>query len=139
LSTVVVPAGEAHNGHMFLSLRHTQLIIRIGLGLVFLWLGINKFIMPQYWIDTWLTPGIQHMAYVVHLAPRDLLFLIGACEILTAISLVSGFFFRIFASAAVAALVAGLLLHGLNETTIRDIGLIGALVALIVWPERTYL
>lgn len=124
---------------MFQSLRHSQLVLRICLAIVFLWFGIHKFIDPQYWIDAWLPQSIQALTAHAHVGPRDLIFLNGIFEVFVAISLASGFFMRWFAVAATLFLIAVFATHGFNEVLVRDIGLMGALVALAIWPERTYI
>ena len=103
---------------MFQSLRHSQASIRIGLVLVFLWLGISSFIMPK--------------------ESLEISYLFGIFEVLVATSLATGFFIRSFAVAGILLLGITTLGSGLNDASIRDVGLIGALISLIIWPERTY-
>ena len=121
------------------SFRYPQLVLRLSLALVFLWLGISKFIQPQYWVDAWLPQGIGSLMAHVHIAARDIIFMSGMFEVLVAVSLATGFFLRWFAGAAALGLLTVGLFHGINEVLIRDVGLIGGLVALILWPERTYI
>jgi uncharacterized membrane protein YphA (DoxX/SURF4 family) len=68
----------------------------------------------------------------------NVVFLIGIFEVLVAVSLVTGFFTRAFASAAILFLLMVLVANGLNEIVVRDIGLIAALAALVIWPQRRY-
>ena len=124
---------------MFQSARYSQVAIRIGLALVFFWFGISKFVMPQYWIDAWMPMSVQHLVALVHLAPKDFIFLNAIFEVLVGVSLASGFFMRWFAGIAVFFLITVLVLNGFTEVTIRDVGLMGALIALIIWPERAYI
>ena len=105
---------------------------------MFLWFGIDKFIQPQYWVDAWMPQWAQQFAQGIGMSASNAIFLGGIFEVLVAISLVTGFFSRIFASAAIVFLVAVLASSGLNEVVVRDIGLIAALVALVIWPERRY-
>ena len=124
---------------MFHSLRASHLAIRIGLALVFLWFGADKFIHPQYWADAWLPQNLADLAVRAGMSVRDLMFLNGIFEVLVAVSLLSGFFIRTFASLATLFLITVSLVHlrGATEIVIRDVGLMGGLVALILWPERT--
>ena len=124
---------------MFQSARYSQIALRIGLALVFFWFGISKFIMPQYWIDAWMPQSIQHLVTLIHLTPKDFIFLNAIFEILVGVSLLTGFFTRIFSSVAIVFLLMVTLFNGVTEVTIRDVGLIGAFVALVLWPERTYI
>lgn len=123
---------------MYQSLYSSQLAIRIGLAAVFLWFGINKFIQPHYWIDAWMPQWAQHAGQAIGMSPLNAIFLIGIFEVLVAISLATGFFMRGFAAAAIVFLLIILATEGINEVVVRDIGLIAALVALVIWPERRY-
>lgn len=123
---------------MFLSVRYSQLAVRIGLAAVFLWFGVDKFIHPQYWLDAWVPQSVQMFAEGMHVAPRDLINLIGIFEVLVSLSLVTGFFVRYFAFAACAFLLTNFGFNGIHIETVRDLGLFGGLVALVIWPERTY-
>jgi uncharacterized membrane protein YphA (DoxX/SURF4 family) len=67
-----------------------------------------------------------------------MIILIGIFEVLVAASLVTGFFQRWFAAAGAVFLVLTLPIHGMTEVLIRDVGLIGALVSLALWPQRRY-
>ncbi len=123
---------------MYQSLQVSQLSIRIGLAAVFLWFGVNKFIQPQSWVDAWMPQWAQHAALAVGMSATNAVFLLGIFEVLVAISLATGFFTRAFASAAAVFLLVVLVVSGLNGIVVRDIGLIAALVALVIWPERRY-
>jgi uncharacterized membrane protein YphA (DoxX/SURF4 family) len=124
---------------MFQSLRHSQWVLRIGLAAVFLWFGANKFIDPQYWVDAWMPHWTQSMVMSVGAASQDFIFFLGIFEVLVAASLVTGFFMRVFSSIAIFFLLAVLAVHGINEITARDLAVIGGLLALVLWPERTYI
>lgn len=123
---------------MYQSLHASQLSLRIGLAAVFLWFGVNKFIQPQYWVDAWMPQWAQRIAQTMGMSATNAVFLIGIFEVLVAVSLVTGFFTRAFASAAIVFLLTVLVANGLNEIVVRDIGLIAALVALVIWPQRRY-
>lgn len=123
---------------MFQSIRHSQLALRLGIAAVFLWFGIDKFIEPQYWVDAWMPQIAQRIVAYVHAAPSDFMFLVGIFEVLVALSLVTGFFVRWFAALAAVFLVGVLGFHGLNEVLVKDLAVIGGLISLIIWPERSY-
>jgi uncharacterized membrane protein YphA (DoxX/SURF4 family) len=123
---------------MFASLRYSQLSIRIGLAIVYLWFGIDKFIQPDYWINAWMPVWAQHIAQEIGMSATNVIILIGIFEVLVATSLVTGFFMRVFAVIAIAFLATGLVVHGFNEVLVRDVGLIAGLLALAIWPERRY-
>lgn len=85
--------------------------------------------MPQW---------LQHFASALHASPANIAILIGILEVLIAISIASSFFVRIFASLAIVLLVLMAVTHQPSELLAQDIGLVGALVALVMWPERRY-
>jgi uncharacterized membrane protein YphA (DoxX/SURF4 family) len=123
---------------MFQSIRHSQLALRIGLMAVFLWFGVDKLMHPQYWLDAWMPQALQGFIQQWGIAPRDAMNLLGIAELLVAFSLLTGYFMRWFAAGAIALLVAVSVTHGFSEVLVRDVGLVGALTALILWPERAY-
>lgn len=123
---------------MFRSHRYSQLVLRFSLAGVFLWFGIGKFLQTQYWVDAWMPERIQNLASGVGMSPVNMVILIGIFEVLVASSLLTGYFQRWFALAAVVFLLVVLFFNGLNEVMVRDIGLMGALLALVMWPQRRY-
>lgn len=123
---------------MFASPRTAQLVLRIGLAIVFLWFGIDKFIQPQYWLDAWVPVSVQSMVGRIGIMPRDFIHLNGIFEILVGLSLATGFFLRYFAIAGAVFLVAVSVTHAFSEVLIRDVGLLAGLISLVLWPERTY-
>jgi uncharacterized membrane protein YphA (DoxX/SURF4 family) len=124
---------------MPLSFRYPNWALRAGLALVYLWFGIDKFIQPQYWIDAWMPMWAQHAVTALGMGPANGIALLGLFEVLVAVSLATGFFIRYFASIAVAFLLVITVTHGINEINVRNIGLIGGLAALALWPERRYI
>jgi len=124
---------------MFQSIRHSQLALRIGLAVVFIWYGVDKLIQPQYWLDSWVPGAIQSLVGGAGIGPTDFMHLIGIFEVLVALSLATGFFVRYFAAAGGMFLIAVLAINGFgNMALVPDIGLVGALLALVIWPERSY-
>jgi uncharacterized membrane protein YphA (DoxX/SURF4 family) len=123
---------------MPLTFRYSSWALRAGLVLVYLWFGIDKFIQPNYWIDGWMPLWAQHVVASIGMGPVNAIILLGLFEVLVAVSLATGFFSRVFSSIAAAVLIVVIITHGLNEITVRDLGLIGGLLALAFWPERRY-
>jgi len=120
------------------SLKLSHLIIRLTLAAVFIWFGIDKFIHPQYWIDAWLPQAVASWLMGIGIGVREFIYLNGIVEILIGVSLISTLVLRLFAAIGVLLLVAAMFFHGFNEILVRDIALIGALTALILWPDRRY-
>jgi uncharacterized membrane protein YphA (DoxX/SURF4 family) len=105
------------------------LIMRFGLAFVFGWMGIDKFIHLSAWygwIPSWL-------AFV----PQDaFLYAVGAIEVILAVLLIGGRFVR-FAAIVCAVLMAGVVFSfGINDITVRDIGLIALALAIAMTPEH---
>ena len=123
---------------MWQSVKLSHTIIRISLSLVFFWFGIDKFFHPLYWLNAWVPPWLVGAATVVHVAPSTVVYVTGTFEILVGISLASAMFVELFAFLAVLFLVAVSLFHGFNEVLVRDIGLMGALLALVFWPSTQF-
>ena len=126
------------------SLRSAHLLIRIGLAIVFLWFGIDKFINPTYWLNAWTPDIFVSLLAQLKLSGTDFIYLNGIFEILVGVSLVSGFFIKYFSAIAalfliVVSVTVFSLTHTFGEILVRDIGLVGALLALAFWPERRFL
>lgn len=125
---------------MFHSLRASHLALRIGLAVVFMWFGIDKFIDPVHWLG-WVPQSVQNILTGIGMSGQNFILLNGIFEVLVAVSLLSGYFIRIFATVALVFLVVVTLVHitGATEIIVRDVGLIGGMLALVLWPERTSL
>lgn len=121
---------------MFQSPRYPHIFLRCSLAIVFLWFGIDKMIHPQYWLDAWVPHGVVAAAHIIGMEGINVIYLVGLFEVLVAASFLSGFFVRIFSIAAFLFVAATLLVHGVSEVLVRDIGILGALAALAFWPER---
>ncbi len=120
------------------ALKYPQLAIRIGIAAVFLWFGIDKFIHPQYWLDAWTPLWVQSAVGAIRLSPQNFIILIGMFEVVTGLALVTGFFLRFFAAAGALFLAIVVVINGVPLILGHDFGLIGGLVALALWPERSY-
>lgn len=123
---------------MFQTNMYSQLSIRLGLAAVFLWFGVGAFLQPHYWATAWIPESIGRIVEAVGMSRANFIILAGIFEVLIAASLVTGFFQRWFAAAGAVFLVSVMAFHGINEALVRDVGLVGALIALTVWPERHY-
>lgn len=66
----------------------------------------------------------------------NLVYFLGVLEIVIGISLLTGVLIRTFSVTAIIILVAVLFSTGINELTVRDLGLIGSLCAILLWPPR---
>jgi uncharacterized membrane protein YphA (DoxX/SURF4 family) len=120
---------------MWQSLQISRLILRLSLAAVFLWFGIDKFFDPAYWLNTWVPNSVVSFGAVLHISSNAIVYGIGVMELLVGISLASNMFVDFFALVATVFLIAVSLFHGFGDILVRDIGIIGGLIALIVWPR----
>lgn len=122
---------------MFRSLRSSQLIIRIGLAAVFLYLGAEKILGPDVWANEWLSVSVRESVRHLGMSPRDPVLLAAILEVLVGVSLVSGYFIRTFAGIGIVLLGLAAVVQGFSPNAVSSAGLMAVLVALVVWPERT--
>ena len=120
---------------MWQSLKTSHTILRLSLAIVFLWFGIDKFFHPTYWITAWMPQVLLSFGATLHISANALVYSVGIIELLVGISLASNMFVNFFALIAAVFLVVVSLFFGFNEILVRDIGLIGALLALVFWPN----
>jgi len=123
---------------MIQSLKLAQLMIRLGLALVFFWFGIDKFIHPSYWMNAWLPNAIASGVEGIGLTAQNFVYLVAIIEVLVGTSLVSTLLMRWFAVVGIVLLAMVMPFQGFSPIFIRDLGLISALLAIIFWPERRF-
>lgn len=119
----------------FLRKREIELmtmVLRFSGGSVFLWFGIDKWIRPEAWygwMPTWLWP-------ISPLTADQTIVLIGIAEFIVGLLLVAGRYVRTAAIIAVVQLSLILAVNGIHEVAVRDAGLLGVYLALIVEADR---
>lgn len=123
---------------MWQSLRISHLFLRLSLAGVFLWFGIDKFFHPAYWLSAWIPQSIVDLATALYIPSDALVYGFGVLELLIGISLASNMFVGLFALIGTVLLISISILYGFNEVFIRDIGLVGGLMALVFWPNRSF-
>jgi uncharacterized membrane protein YphA (DoxX/SURF4 family) len=123
---------------MFQSLKYSNLVIRLGLAIVFLWFGIDKFFHPDYWVNAWVPQSVSSLAISFKIRLVDVVYLSGIFEVLVGISLVTNIFIVFFSSAALLFLGSIMIFNGFSEVIVRDVGLAGALLSLIFWPRQRF-
>src|SRR3989338_3779518 len=124
---------------MFQSLKYSNLILRLSLAVVFFWFGIDKFFHPDYWVNAWVPQSVSLFVANFKIRPIDIIYVSGIFEVLVGISLATNIFIVFFSSLAVLYLGSIMIFNGFSEVLIRDIGLMGAFLSLIFWPQqRTY-
>ncbi len=102
-------------------------ILRVGVAITFLWIGVLIFKDPQAW-GGFLQPWAADLLPV----PLEQA-MIGTAilDILVGIILLSGFFVWIAALVGSIHLIIVLVTVGINDVTVRDIGLLAATLALL--------
>ena len=110
-------------------------ILRIGLAVTFLWIGFLIFMEPEVW-GGFLQP------WVVELLPipvRVAMLGTALLDVAIGILLLLNFYTWLAAGVGALHLVIVLVTAGFNSVTIRDIGLLGASVALALeaWNEKS--
>ena len=120
---------------MFTSSRYSYLALRLGLAAVFLWFGIDKILHPAYWLNAWVPQGVQLLIAKFSLTGIQFVYLSGIFEMLVGLSLATGVFAKFFSALALFFLISVLIFVGISEVTVRDFGLIGGFLAVLLWPD----
>jgi uncharacterized membrane protein YphA (DoxX/SURF4 family) len=106
------------------------LFLRIGLGLTFLWIGIDIFRQPEVWIGyVPAAPGFGVTREAALAAGGVFDVALGTLFILRIWTKLAGW----LAAAHMLAIIA---VHGIDPVLIRDVGLLGAGLAVAFWPAR---
>lgn len=106
----------------------SYLVLRVSLGLVFLWIGTDILRHPETWIG-YLPASLPFGV------PREVgLKLNGVFDVLLGVMLMVRVFPKTMAALAALHLIGVLATTGLDAVVIRDVGLLGASLALLVWP-----
>jgi uncharacterized membrane protein YphA (DoxX/SURF4 family) len=105
--------------------------LRLGLGITFAWIGVDMFLHPAAWlgfVPTFLPPSLS----------RELaLQVFAALDALLGLLLILGYWRRTVAAAATLHLAGILLTQGIDAVLIRDVGLLGAALALLLAPAAS--
>lgn len=109
----------------------SYLTLRVGLGIVFLWIGVDIWRHPEAWI------GFLPASLPFGLSRSLTLQLNGIFDIVVGIMLFLGRWQKITAGLAVLHLVGIIFTQGVDAVLIRDVGLLGAALSLLLRPTRT--
>lgn len=120
---------------MFQSLKYSNLALRLSLAGVFLWFGIDKFFHPDYWFNAWVPQSVASIWEGVGLRPMDVVYVSAVFEILVGVSLITNIFVFFFSGASILFLINIMFFNGFSEVIVRDIGLMGAFLSLMLWPR----
>lgn len=107
-------------------------LLRLGLGLTFLWIGIDIFRHTDAWIG--FVP--ENLPFGLKRAVS--LQLTGLLDIGLGLAILTNKFPRASAALAAGHLAAILISQGIDQVIIRDVGLFGTALALLFWPQHGY-
>lgn len=108
----------------------SRFFLRTGLGIVFLWIGLDIFRHPDAWVGFAPPEGALGLDRLVLLKAG------GAFDIAIGVSLLLGTFPRATAFLAALHLAGVLVTQGINAVLIRDVGLLGASLSLFFWNKK---
>jgi uncharacterized membrane protein YphA (DoxX/SURF4 family) len=110
--------------------------LQISLASVFIWFGVDKFIHPQYWLSTWVPVSVIDFSQKIGIEGLDVVYAGAIFELLVGVSLLSNVFVKIFSFFALFFLISNFFVIGINESLVKDLGLIGGFLALFFWPDQ---
>lgn len=116
--------------HNISTREYAPLFVRLGVGFVFLLLGIQQFLFTEQWttwLPHWLTQALPDAAPAMHVILVN-----ASIDVLLGLALLLGIFTRIVAILMVIHLVGVLLTLGYNDIAIRDLGILLAAIAVAI-------
>ncbi len=108
----------------------SHLFLSWGLGVVFVWIGLNILKNPNDWI------GFVPQNVPFDIAREAALKIGGAFDIALGVALILRWWQRTAALAATIHIGAVLIQNGIDAVLIRDVGLLAAALALFTWPTH---
>lgn len=108
----------------------SHLFMSWGVGIVFLWIGINIVMHPGNWL------GYVPEHVPLGLSREHALLLNGILDIGVGVLLMMRWWQKLVALIATLHLAGILLFNGIDAVLIRDVGLLGASLALLTWPTH---
>ena len=122
-------------------LKPSQYVLRVGLGITFIWIGILVIQHPGMWgayIDEWAMNLIKLVSFGIEI--DAIMMVTGAFDIAVGLLIVFGrgnvlWLASLFGGLHIAAVLAT---TGIDDVTVRDIGLMAAsfAIALEAWPQK---
>lgn len=114
--------------------KYAGFILRVGLGFVFVYFGIWKFVSPESWA-TYVAPVI---AKFLPFSTVTLMYVMGVLETVVGVMLIIGIFTQVAALLASLQLLAIVTTTGWSDIVVRDIGLLLASLALTLRPRCSF-
>ena len=119
--------------------RYAQLMLRLGLGVVFLIFGLDKFRSEDVQFASWAdwVPGWFSM--LIGGRVKALIYVLGVFEVLAGLAFLTGYILfwaallsSLFLLATVLLSTSGPFFGKIDQSTIRDIGLLGGTLSLML-------
>lgn len=110
---------------------YAPLFVRLGVGFVFLLLGIQQFLFAEQWsswLPEWLIQALPNAALTTRVILVN-----ASIDVLLGLALLLGIFTRIVAILMIIHLVGVLLTLGYNDIAIRDLGILLAAIAVAIY------
>ena len=114
--------------------RNAQLALRLGLAIVFLIFGADKFRAEEAWIAPWTDWMPPWFIKILPVENQTFMYLLGAFEVFVGLSFLTGYFIFWAALSASLFLASLPIFTGLDQYTVRDIGLLGGTISLLLFP-----
>ncbi len=106
------------------------LILRIGLGLVFIYAGAHQIADPGSWagfVPAWLGGLISPLTFI---------YIHGAFELALGLGIIIGFFLPVLSLLAALDFFSILIFFGVDDVTFRDFGLLMSALALLFLTKK---
>ncbi|MGH9856723.1 MAG: hypothetical protein ACRD4B_02650 [Acidobacteriota bacterium] len=107
----------------------SHVLLSWGLGAVFLWIGLDILRHPNIWI------GFMPQEAPFGLSRQLALQASGVVNVILGVLLLLRWWQKTVALVAALHLLGILVTQGINVVIIRDVGLLGAALALLFWPS----
>lgn len=124
--------------------RYAPLILRLGLGVVFLIFGLDKFRSEEVQLASWAdwVPGWFSM--LIGGQVKGFIYVLGVFEVLVGLAFLTGYLLfwaallaSLFLLATVLLSTSGPFFGHIDQSTIRDIGLLGGTLSLMLSTAPT--
>jgi uncharacterized membrane protein YphA (DoxX/SURF4 family) len=124
--------------------RYAQLSLRLGVGVVFLIFGLDKFRSEQAQFASWADWVPGWFSLLIGGRVKGFIYVLGIFEVLVGLAFLTGYLLfwaallsSVFLLATVLLSTSGLFFGKIDQSTIRDIGLLGGTLSLMLSTAPT--
>ena len=111
---------------------YAPILVRWGISIVFLWIGIDIWLNTDYWM-AWLPGYVSQF-----IEPTTLMLFTGAFDFVFGLLLLLGLFTRISALFMALHLIGVIMTIGYNDIAVRDFGLLLATIGIFFHGPDTW-